>query len=436
MNTPNIVYIHSHDTGRYVQPYGYAIPTPAYQRLAEEGVLFRQAFCAAPTCSPSRAALLTGQSPHNAGMLGLAHRGFSMADYRQHLCHLLKPLGYETVLAGFEHVGNVEKQGYDHVGENRHDGDAAIATAKRFLESGREQPLFLDVGFTATHRKGTGFDPPPDGQPKTDPRYVAPPPVMPDDPVAREDMAAYIDSARLLDRQVGQVLETIDQAGMTDNTLVILTTDHGIAFPAMKCNLTTHGMGVLLIMRGPGGFTGGKVSDGLVSHIDIVPTLCEVLGTDPPPWVQGRTLMPLVRGETEEVNEQVYGEVTYHAALQPMRSVRSRRYNYVRRFGDYREPVMPNVDDSVSKTLRMGGGWRQQRLPDEELYDLLFDPNEAHNLARDPAHGEALVDMRRRLDDWMQRTDDPLLQGVPVPSGAKVNDHRGTSPNEPAQMLA
>src|SRR5512142_997240 len=89
MPQPNILYIHSHDTGRYTQPYGHAVPTPNIQRLAEEGMLFRQAYCAAPTCSPSRAALLTGQSPHNNGMLGLAHRGFALYDYGHHIVHTL-----------------------------------------------------------------------------------------------------------------------------------------------------------------------------------------------------------------------------------------------------------------------------------------------------------------------------------------------------------
>jgi arylsulfatase A-like enzyme len=77
---PNILYLHSHDTGRYIQPYGHAVPTPHMQKLAEEGILFRKAFCAGPTCSPSRAALLTGASPHSCGMTGLAHRGWSLND--------------------------------------------------------------------------------------------------------------------------------------------------------------------------------------------------------------------------------------------------------------------------------------------------------------------------------------------------------------------
>ncbi len=101
---PNIVYIHSHDSGRYLQPYGHSVPTPHLQRLASEGVLFRQAFSAAPTCSPSRAALLTGQYAHQNGMLGLAHRGFSLNDYSRHLVHTLGSAGYQSVLAGLQHV--------------------------------------------------------------------------------------------------------------------------------------------------------------------------------------------------------------------------------------------------------------------------------------------------------------------------------------------
>src|SRR6266853_1527046 len=113
---PNILYIHSHDTGRYVQPYGHAIETPSLQRLAEEGLLFRKAFCVAPTCSPSRASLLTGQYAHCSGMLGLAHRGFSLNDYKQHIIHTLRKAGYYAALIGEEHLSKDRNAiGYDHV---------------------------------------------------------------------------------------------------------------------------------------------------------------------------------------------------------------------------------------------------------------------------------------------------------------------------------
>ena len=101
---PNILYLNSHDTGRYVQPYGNAVPTPNIQWLADQGVMFRNGFCAAPSCSGSRAALLTGSYCHNNGMMGLAHRGFALYDYDQHIVRTLSRAGYHTELIGEQHV--------------------------------------------------------------------------------------------------------------------------------------------------------------------------------------------------------------------------------------------------------------------------------------------------------------------------------------------
>ena len=116
MSRPNILYVHSHDTGRYVQPYGHAVETPNIQRLAEAGIPFRRAFSAAPTCTPSRASLLTGQWAHSAGMMGLAHRGFSLNDLNQHLIHTLRRAGYASALIGVQHVAKEPAQiGYDEV---------------------------------------------------------------------------------------------------------------------------------------------------------------------------------------------------------------------------------------------------------------------------------------------------------------------------------
>ena len=110
MDRPNILYLHSHDTGRYIQPYGHAIATPRLQKLAEEGVLYRQNFSVSPTCSPSRAALLTGCYPHENGMRGLAHRGYSLNDYGQHIIHTLRREGYISALAGVQHIASAEAE--------------------------------------------------------------------------------------------------------------------------------------------------------------------------------------------------------------------------------------------------------------------------------------------------------------------------------------
>jgi arylsulfatase A-like enzyme len=235
---------------------------------------------------------------------------------------------------------------------------------------------------------------------------------------------------------MGAVLEGMDRAGLADNTLVICTTDHGIAFPRMKCNLHDSGIGVMLIMRGPGGFEGGRAVNGMVSNVDVFPTLCDYLDIEPPGWLQGVSFMPLVRGEAEEVRKELFAEVSYHAAYEPMRAVRTDRWKYIRRFEERDGPVLPNCDDSPSKQLWLEHGWRDMVPPQEALYDLIFDPNEAHNLAGDPDHAATLDEMRNRLDRWMEETDDPLLSGpVPAPEGAVVNDPDDLSPNDETHVV-
>lgn len=429
---PNILYIHTHDIGRYIQPHGYAVATPNIQALAEEGVLFRQAFCANPTCSASRSTLLTGMYPHNNGMTGLAHRGWSLNDYNQHIVNTLKGAGYTTVLTGVQHVASHDRgEPWKIIGYDRWLGDDEPETkAVEFLESDPEGPFFLSVGFGGTHREFeplNGID---------DPRYVQPPDPLPDTPQTREDMARFMASARSVDAQFGVVLDALKRTGLAETTLVICTTDHGIAFPYMKCNLTDHGIGVMLIMRGPGGFEGGRVIDSMVSHIDVFPTLCDLLGVEPPAWLQGVSFMPLVRDEVTAVRDEIFAEVNYHAAYEPMRAIRTERWKYIRRFEDREGPVLPNCDDSLSKTLWLANGWADMPPAQEALYDLIFDPNEAHNLVNDPRAQDVLADLRARLDTWMHATDDPLLKGpVPAPEGAVVNDPDGLSPKETPQSV-
>jgi arylsulfatase A-like enzyme len=425
---PNIIYLHSHDTGRYLQPYGFAVPTPNLQKLASEGILFRHAFCAAPTCSPSRASLLTGQCAHNNGMLGLAHRGFSLNDYKQHILHTLRPHGYRSTLIGVQHIAkNPAVIGYDEIVATAGVHVAEVAPAAvRFLKQRPKEPFFLNIGFFETHRE---FHPP---GAREDERFCTPPVPIADEPATRRDMAAYQASARVLDDGIGDILNALASSGLAGNTLVISTTDHGVPFPSMKCNLTVHGTGVSLIMRGPGGFEGGKVSNAMVSHLDLYPTVCSLLDIEHPAWLQGMSLLPLIRGQVQEVHDELFAEVNFHAAYEPKRAARTSQWNYIRRFGDRDHPVLPNCDDSPSKDLWLKNGWRSQLVPREQLFDVILDPNETRNLAGDPRYAKPLAEMRGRLDGWMKRTDDPLLRGpVNPPAGAVLNDPDGTSPQEP-----
>ncbi len=429
---PNILYIHSHDTGRYVQPYGHAILTPHIQRLAQEGVLFRKAFCAAPTCSPSRASLLTGQHPHSNGMLGLAHRGFALNDYSQHIVHTLRQkAGYHTILIGEEHTAkDLTTTVYDTIVRVKDFHAENIApTAVSFLRDGPQQPFFLSVGFSETHRPFPEVD-------AEEAKYTLPPAPLPDTPEIRRDMAAFKASASALDEGIGDILNALEAKGLAENTLIICTTDHGIAFPLMKGSLTDHGIGVMLIMRGPGGFGGGKVSDALISQIDIFPTLCDLLGIDAPSWLQGHSFLPIVRGETEAVRDAIFAEVTYHAAYEPTRAIRTERWKYIRRFDEHAGPVLSNCDDGLSKELLLVAGWHNHVRPVEQLYDLLFDPMEAANLVDQPAFASVLQQMRTRLETWMRETNDPLLDGpVAAPHGAELNDPDQRSADAPTHIV-
>jgi arylsulfatase A-like enzyme len=247
----------------------------------------------------------------------------------------------------------------------------------------------------------------------------------------RRDMAAFKASARSLDHGVGGVLNALMDSGLADRTLVVCTTDHGLALPGLKAGLLDGGIGVMLIIRGPDGFGGGRVIDALVSQIDLYPTFCELAGVETPAFAQGESLLPLVHGDTDSVRDALFAEITYHAAYDPQRAVRTDRHKYVRRFIDG-GPVLANCDDSTTKDLMIELGWADRPIDPEQLYDLALDPNEIRNVAAEPRYAGVRADLARRLERWMDETDDPLLAGhVPAPPGAAINTRTQRSAGEP-----
>jgi arylsulfatase A-like enzyme len=435
----NLLLLHSHDTGRCLQPYGYDVQTPAIQALAGESAVFRQAFCLAPSCSPSRASMLTGQYPHVCGMFGLANPpdGFALHNDEHHLSRFLRDQhGYQTVLCGVQHearppkasledLGYQQLHGIEEADLRRHDPHLPAAA---FLDGRPEGPWFMSVGFTETHRDNPEggvrhtYDAGTPSFDQLDGRWRRPPGWLPDTPETRQDWASFGYGAKRLDEKVDHVLQALQRSGQAERTLVILTTDHGIAWPHGKGNLTDAGLGVALMMRGPGGpegsvLGGGRVFDAMVTHLDVYPTVCEVLGLEPPGWLQGRSLLPLVRGvrgEVDRLHEAVFAEQNAHAGFfDPQRSVRTDRHKYIRRGGDRHIRI---VDPGPTNQLMRDAGFVQQPAGRELLYDLLLDPNEVRPVTDDPAYGEVLDEMRGRLGRWMQRTDDPFREGrVPRP---------------------
>lgn len=414
---PNILFIITHDTGRHAGGYGLGPRTPHLERLAAEGVRFEQMYCAAPQCSPSRASVLTGLMPHSHGLVGLTHRGFRLRPGIPTLPKVLGAAGYETWLFGLQHESPdpAGELGYRHVvpGEpHRTDCHCVARKVVEMLADAPRQPFFASVGFSQTHRRFTDSG----ATPLDD---VIVPPYLPDCEETRRDFCDLNMDIAKVDQAVGEILDALERYRLVDNTLVVFTTDHGVAFPGAKGTLFDPGVGIAAVMRGPGGFDGGRCCAALVSNLDFLPTFCDLAETATPAGAQGISLLSLVAGKTERVRDEVFIELTYHAAYDPMRGVRTPTHKYIRSY-EYRPYWFgPNVDDGYSKRL-MRTSWQfREPRPRELLFDLVHDPNETHNLARDPALAEVLTDLRDRVDRFMDATEDAMSAGVyPLPPGA------------------
>lgn len=432
----NIVYLHAHDAGRYVQPYGFPFENPNLMEFAKESVLFRKAFCAAPTCGPSRAALLTGQYPHQNGMFGLpGGHGWLIDDYQKHLVQHLNKQDYLTVLAGVQHEAphaDFSAIGYQRVLEleapARDKGGECypetIDKVESFLATyDRSRPFFLSIGIDEPHRdnlarpelnlhgksdrftKTRYYDPE-----KLDYRYTAPLPWLPDIPEVRKDMESYREGVKIMDEYMGRVFYALKQNDFDDDTLVIVTSDHGVEFPGGKKGLSDQGTQVMLLIRGPKGspFRGGQVVEPMVSHLDIYPTICEAIGAQPVHKLEGQSLTPLAAGQVDQLHDVVYTEQNYHGPLEALRSARSERYKYVR----HHEATGHKMrhDGPITETME-SFGWYDRATGEEELFDLYLDPMEACNRIEDPALAGVKAELSGKLDAWMASTDDCFPRG-------------------------
>ena len=412
---PNILFITCHDLGRHITPYGRgSVVTPALGRLAAQGVLFESAFCTAPQCSPSRAALHTGRHAHAVGVLGLTHGdfGWDLDEGEKHLTERLHDVGYETALFGVQHVtSRPERLGYDDVFPTERADRMGTAVREYLASRDSEKPFYVEVGFFEPHRPYDWQGVEPDTS-----QGVTLPPYLPDLPEAEVDVAALQGAVGMLDTGVGILLESLDGLGLAENTWVIFTTDHGLAMPRAKCTLYDPGIETALLMRWPGGgIAGGKRYTELVSHVDMVPTVLERLNLPHPGNLHGQSYAGLLRGDAYTPRDALYAEKTFHEIYDPMRAVRTATHKLILNF-----ETGTRLD--VPEDVRRGPLYRamldsilQIKRPGVELYNLENDPDEQNNLAGRERVGGLEQALTEKLAAWMRDTDDPLLQG-PVPS--------------------
>jgi N-sulfoglucosamine sulfohydrolase len=425
-NRPNIVLMTCHDLGRFLSCYGVStVRTPRLDQLAAEGVLFRQAFATAPQCSPSRSSIFTGRYPHANGVLGLTHGefGWDLHPDEIHLAQFLGQHGYTTTMIGLMHEARESDRCGFH--QSFHPGHDARETTERAIQTLRElseidKPFYVQLGYHEPHRIQARTESDADYvgfsghyMEKDDNLGVTIPPYIADDDGARAEMAEIQGAVNHLDLAVGGVLNEIQDLGIDNNTLIIFTTDHGLALPRAKCSLYDPGLEVALLMRYPQrGWSGGIDVTGLVSNIDIFPTVLDAANLEIPDNIHGQSLAPFIEHDPSNGREHIYGEITYHDYYQPQRCIRTDRYKLIANFTT--APAFMDPSQSWHRRVR-------PVFPTEpalayglpfELYDLDTDPNEWTNLAVDPDYAEVLRDLQLRLAGWMKETGDPLIKGA------------------------
>ena len=430
---PHVLLIHCHDLGRCLNCYGFDAETPNIDAIAENGAMLEDHFVTAPQCSPSRSSLMTGEYPHVNGMMGLAHEAWELDDDITTLPEYLTRAGYETHLFGLQHITSNPGEIYDVIHSEYvltadvlpsvHEADRATDVSKvvcDFLKNRtHSRPFFASVGFFELHRLetedgGYGFN---DGRyDPADPDEVTVPPYLPDTPAVREDIAELHGMLTSVDAAVGDIRDTLAETGMDEETLLIFTTEHGIAFPRAKATCYDAGIEAALLLEYPDRIEAGQTHDVMISNVDVLPTILDLCGQIQPDAISGRSFRPLLEDDDYQPRERVFAEMTWHDMYVPMRTIRTPDYKYIRNFW-HLPHIYLSRDIFRSKSGRaVREEWAVPSRPYEELYDLSADPLEEQNLVGDDEFEPTRRRLRDELFGWMVSTDDPLLAGPVRPA--------------------
>lgn len=416
---PNILLIITHGTGRHLGCYGAPVVTPGLDRLAATGMRLDRCFCAGAQSSPSRGAMLTGRYPHRNGLMGLAHLGWQLHAGERCLPHLLARAGYDTHLFGFAHGSHdPARLGYAHVSDPPPDAGGIAAAAAGFLQARpathpRQAPFFALVGL---HEAQRPFPTMPCAAPP------GMPPFLPDLAPLRSEIAGLNASVARADRALTTILDALDGGGPPRaDTLVLFTTDQGIAMPGAAGTCYDAGLGTALLVRWPGHIPPARSSEALLSHVDLLPTLLAAADAPPPSdlALDGRSFLPLLLGQPFTPASHIFFEMTWHDRYNPMRGVRTPRFKYVRNF----EPEAPavylpaDIYRSPSGMALRGAYYARRRAP-EQFFDLKTDPLERDNAVRDPTLRAEVGQLRTLVAAQMIASSDPLCRG-PVSAPAR-----------------
>ena len=454
---PNILFIIFDDWGwQHAGAYGCDwVKTPHFDRIAREGVLFKNAFTSNPKCSPCRATILTGRNTWQLRE-AVSHNGM-FPDGFETYPDLLEKSGYAVGLTGkgwgpgdfktqAKRTRNPAGPSFDEhkntpitSGINRNDYgknfDAVLA------QRPKDQPFCFWMGFHEPHR---GYELNSGVRLGKKLAEVVVPPYLPDTAVVRSDLADYAIEVEWADAFIGKALASLEARGELENTLIIVTSDHGMPFPYVKGQIHEDGFRLPLAMRWGKTIRPGRVVEDFINVRDFAPTYLELAGLPPHPQVTGHSLVQLLRapesGLLENRTEMLIGKERHdigrpHDLGYPVRALQTKDFLYVHNFHPERWPAgnpetdFGNCDPSPTKELlkSLGGHFYDLSFgprPPDELYDLRRDPTGVNNLAADLAHTATLAAMRTRMMKLLTAEQDPRALG----QAAIFDTYRYTGP--------
>jgi len=428
---PNILFCLADDWGwPHAGAYGdEVVETPNFNQIAEDGVLFEHAYISSPSSSPSRNAVITGEQFYRLGQGANLHS--TLDTKHPNFMMILREAGYK--IGHFDKSwgpGNYEAGGYDE-----HPCGPEVEFGKFMQERPDDQPFAFWLGTTDPHR---GY---PDGYGDIPYEDVLVPEFFPDSDSVRKDIASYYFEVRRWDQRVGKALEALKEAGELENTLIVMTGDHGWPFPRGKGNLYDYGARVPLAIQWTDEIEGSREVSDFVSFTDFAPTFLDAAGIPIPVQMTGNSLLPILQSdESNRVdharNFVVTGRERHTPAHEkpsmvgyPSRAIRADGWLYIMNLRPHRWPAgvpenathpmgaFADCDDGPTKFFIMNNKdkegyekyyeWSFAKRPAEELYDVKNDPNQLNNLADDNDYHKVLLSLRNKLINYLRKTEDP-----------------------------
>lgn len=426
---PNILWITCEDMSPRLGAYGdEVVRTPNLDTFFNQALRYTNAYSVTGVCAPNRSSLITGMYPTAYGAQHMRTlRRTSSIDQITDPELLAIPTYEATPPEGVKAFTEfLRKAGYYTTNNSKTDyqfltpitaWDESSNTAHWRNRPDKDQPFFAVFNFTVTHESRVWRNA--DMPLLVDPEEIEVPPYYPDNAVVRRDMAVHYSNIVRMDAAAGEILQQLEDDGLSDNTIVFFFSDHGDGLPRMKRWTYDSGIHVPFGVRFPDGDGAGETTDRLVSFVDFAPTVLSLAGIQVPDYMMGK---PFLREQESERRHYVFAS---HDRMDPslhcIRTVRDKRYKYIRnhmperpyvQFLPYRDQ-MPLMQEILQMRENGTGNeiqrlWLAVRKPPEELYDLKRDPHEINNLATDPRMKEVKDRLSSALDRWIEQTGDPL----------------------------